>query len=161
YGASFQSVPKGAFLVDGTRVIFDPTTTQQGTPNPFGLPAGTQFNVELPSAVDESRVVGADVAVVRNLDGDPLLTSFLTTFTSGDAYLDELVPPQVLSVTFIPAPDPLTKQIPGNGLMAITFSEPMDPASFNLGTNFPALIPGETIDVRYIDDSPNPNVNTD
>ena len=161
YGNLFQSVPKGSFLIDGTRVIFDPTVTQQGTPNPFGFPAGAQFNVELPSVVDQNQTVGETVPVVRNLDGDPLLTSFFTNFTTGDGYLDELIPPQVLDITFTPAPDPLTKQIPGNGLMAIRFSEPMDPASFNLGTNFPALIPGETVDVRYVDDSPNPNVNTD
>jgi hypothetical protein len=157
YGNQFQSVPKGSFLVDGSRVIFDPTVSQQGTPNPFGLPAGTQFNVFLPGVADTT--IGA--AVVKNLDDDPLLTSFFTNFTTGDGYLDELVPPQVLDVTFIPAPDPLTKQIPGNGLLAIRFSEPMDPASFTLGAAFPALEAGETVDVRYTDDSPNPNVNTD
>jgi hypothetical protein len=157
YGDRFQSVPTGSFLVDGARVIFDPTVTQQGTPNPFGFPAGAQFNVLLPGQADTP--VGD--AIVRNLDDDPLVTSFFTNFTTGDGYLQELVPPQVLDIEFIPTPDPLTKQIPGNGLMAIRFSEPMDPASFVLGATFPALEPGETVDVRYVDQSPNPNVNTD
>ena len=86
YGPQFQSVPQGSFSVDGSRVIFDPTVTQQGTPNPFGLDPVTQYAVELPSFEISNDVV-------ENLDNDPLLTTFLANFTTSDGYLRELVPP--------------------------------------------------------------------
>jgi hypothetical protein len=151
FGAQFQSIPKGSLQVDGDRVIFDPTLTAQGTPNPFGLDPVTQYVVELPAAGDQN-------AVVENLDNDPLLTSFLTTFTTSDGYLRELVPPEVLSLTWVPAQNPFTKQIPGGGFFVLDFSEAMDPASFIQATG-PTVQPNETIDVRYSDLSPDPNIN--
>jgi hypothetical protein len=159
FGSQFQTVPKGAFKVDSDRVIFDPTITSQGVPNPRGFEAGRQFNVELPSIDDQPAIPGATVPTVRNLDNDPLLASFFTSFTTSDEFLRELVPPQVLSVDFTPSPDPLTRQIPGDGIMTITFSEAMDPASFVLSTG-PTVIQTDTIDIRYRDLSPNPNSNT-
>jgi hypothetical protein len=159
FGPQFQSVPKGAFKVDSDRVIFDPTLTAQGVPNPTGFEPGTQFNIELPSLADQPTIPGATIPTVENLDRDPLLSSFFSTFTTSDKFLRELIPPQVLSVEFIPAPDPLTRQIPGDGMMKITFSEAMDPASFVLSTG-PTILSTDTIDIRYRDLSPNPNVNT-
>src|SRR5688572_1691538 len=76
-GPTFQTLPKGSFSTVGNRVIFDPTITQQGTPNPQGFDPVTQYNVELPSQ-------GIANNVVRNLDNDPLLTPFFTTFTTRD-----------------------------------------------------------------------------
>jgi hypothetical protein len=142
----FQSVPLGSFQVDGDRVIFDPTVTKQGQPNPFGFDPFTQYVVELPSEDDRQSVPETDV--VRNLDEDPLLTSFLTKFKTGGKFLRELIPPQVVDVFFVPEPDALTKQVPGNGFLGIRFSEAMDPASFIVSTSTPQA-PGETIDIRY------------
>lgn len=159
FGPQFQSVPKGAFKVDSDRVVFDPTVTSQGVANPFGFEAGAQFNIELPSVSDASNLPGATTPLVRNLDSDPLLTSFFSSFTTSDKYLRELIPPQVLSVDFVPAPDPLTRQVPGGGIMAITFTEAMDPATFVLASGA-TVLPTDTVDVRYRDLSPNPNVNT-
>ncbi len=111
----------------------------------------TQFNVELPAAA-----VANDV--VENLDNDPLLTSFFTSFTTSDGYLRELVPPTIDRVYFIPAQDAFTKQVAGNSIVALEFSEPMDPSTFTLGAGLAPTIT-DTIDIRYRDLSPNPNAN--
>ena len=148
FGPQFSSVPKGSYQIDGSRVIFDPTVTAQGTPNPFGFESVTQYDVELPAA-------GQANAVVENLDNDPLTTSFLSNFTTSDGYLRELVPPELLSLSFIPGQDPLTKSVPGNSILALRFSEPMDPASFVLATGISATT-SDTIDIRYTNDVPPP-----
>lgn len=151
YGPQFQSVPLGSFSVDGSKVIFDPTVTQQGTPNPFGFDAVTQYVVELPSAAISNDVV-------ENLDNDPLLTTFLANFTTSDGYLRELIPPTIVSVDFIPARDPFTKQVKGDSIVALTFSEAMDPSSFTLATGTAPTVT-DTVDIRYRNLSPNPNAN--
>lgn len=151
YGPQFQSIPKGAFQVDGSRVIFDPTVTRQGTPNPFGLDPVTQYNVELPAVGD----VGG---TIENLDNDPLLTSFFTNFVTSDGYLRELVAPTLESISFIPERDPFTQEVPGNALLVLKFSEPMDPATFQLAGGA-SITPSDGVDVRWADLSPDPNVN--
>jgi len=152
FGPQFQSIPKGAFQVDGSRVIFDPTISRQGTPNPFGFDPVTQYNVELPA-------VGDGGGVIENLDNDPLLTSFFTNFVTGDGYLPELVPPTLTRIYFIPERDPFTQDVPGNALMAFEFSEAMDPATFQLaGGAAPTSTDG--VDIRWVDLSPDPNVNS-
>jgi hypothetical protein len=123
FGPQFQSVPVGSFSVDGNSVRFDPTVTAQGEPNPFGLQAETQYSVGVPNFEEQPRVV-------ENRNHDPLLTTFFTSFKTSDDYLRELVPPEVLRVFFVPDPDALTGQVPGNGSMAFEFSEPMDPSVF-------------------------------
>jgi len=139
-GPTFQALPKGSFQVVGNRVIFDPTVTQQGTPNPFGFDPVTQYNVELPAQ-------GETNDVVLNRDRDPLLTSFFTTFTTSDGFLRELDPPSIVRLYFIPGQDPLTRQVPGNGIMALEFDEAMDPSSFNLAAQLATVNDG--VDVRY------------
>ncbi len=151
YGAQFQSIPRGSFSIDGSRVIFDPTVTQQGTPNPFGLDPLTQYQVELPSVADSNDAV-------ENLDDDPLLTRFLANFTTSDGYLRELEPPSIESIAFIPGQDPFTKQVKGDSIISFTFSEAMDPASFIQSVGTAAQLT-DTIDVRYRNLSPNPNGN--
>ncbi len=145
YGSGGQSVPKGSFAVDGNVILFDPTVTAQGQPNPFGFEPATQYSVYIPS-IDES------LDVIKNLDDDPCQSSFFTTFVTSDGYLRELVPPQVVRVYSIPdrfAVNPLTGQFPGNAVMAFEFNEPMDPSSFILGgANGPDSL--TTIDVRYL-----------
>lgn len=151
WGPQFQSVPKGSFQVDGDRVIFDPTITAQGVPNPFGFEPVTQYVVELPA-------VGNQNAVVRNLDNDPLLTPYLTGFTTSDGYLRELVPPSVIDLTWTPTPNPVTKQTPALGYFTWEFSEAMDPSSF-IQAYGPSVLTTDTFDVRYSNLSPDPNVN--
>jgi len=149
-GAGFQSVPKGAFQVAGADVIFDPTLTQQGTPNPFGLDPVAQYTVELPGA-------GRANDVVRNRDDDPLRSSFFTTFATSDKFLRELTPPSIVQAYFLPGQDPLTKQVPGNAILALEFDEPMDPATFLLAAGA-APSTSDSIDIRY-NDLPDPNIN--
>ena len=146
FGPTQQSVPKGSFSVDGNTVRFDPTVTAQGQPNPFGFEPVTQYIVDIPSYEEQP-------GVVRNLDDDPNLVTFLTSFTTSSGFLRELVPPEVLQVTSIPDRwelYPLTGDWPGNGIMAIEFSEPMDPSSF-IQAPPAGAIDSTTIDVRYTD----------
>jgi hypothetical protein len=152
YGPTFQSVPKGSFQVDGSRVIFDPTVSSQGTPNPFGFEAVTQYNVDLPANGDANDVV-------QNLDQDPLLTSFFSSFTTGEGFLRELVPPEILRAYFIPAQDQLTKLVPGNSILALEFTEAMDPLSFVLSAGSTPSVT-DTIDIRYADLLAEPNINS-
>ena len=143
----FQTVPLGSFQVDGNRVIFDPTITKSGQPNPFGFDPFSQYVVFLPSI--EDREVDPETAVVENSGNDPLLTSFQTTFKTNGSFLRELEPPTVEEVFFVPDPDILTQQVPGNGFIGIRFSEAMDPASFRVSTVTPAPEPTDTVDIRY------------
>ena len=82
--------------------------------------------VDVPSFVEQDDIV-------RNLDNDPLLTTFFTSFVTADGFLRELDPPEINRVFFVPDPDPITGQIPGNGILAFEFSEAMDPAAFVVG----------------------------
>jgi hypothetical protein len=144
---NFQTVPEGSFQVDGDRVIFDPTITASGQPNPSGFDAFAAYSVTLPSVSE--RETDPLTAVVSSVEGAPLLTAFSTAFKTGGGFLRDSRPPSVVEVFFLPTPDPLTKQIPGNGLLALRFDEPMDPASFLLSTTTPAAAPEDTVDVRY------------
>lgn len=139
-GPTFQSIPKGSFQVFGHRVVFDPTITQQGTPNPFGFASVTQYSIELPAQ-------GQANDVVLNRDRDPLLTSFFTTFTTSDKFLRELEPPSILTPYFLPGINPVTQLVPGNAILALPFDEAMDPASFSLAAQTPTNFDG--LDVRY------------
>ncbi len=145
FGATFQSVPSGSFSVNGNQVIFDPTITQQGQPNPLGFEPITQYLLDIPGFEEQEQVV-------ENLDNDPNLVTFFTQFTTSDGWLRELTPPEVVDVYFVPAADALTKQVPGNGLMAIEFSEAMDPASFVLGIDPSGPQVTDAVDVRYTAD---------
>ena len=147
YGASFQSVPDGSFQVSGNRVLFDPTTTAQGQPNPPGFDPVTQYVIDIPG-------VGEQASVIENLDYDPNLTTFFTQFTTSDGWLRELTPPEVLEIIFNPAQDLLTKNVPGNGLMGLVFTEAMSPGTFIQGPSGMG-----NVDIRYFDDSPVGGVN--
>ena len=149
HGPSLSTIPTGSYRVQGNSVVFDPTISAAGQPNPFGFLPVTQYQVVIPG-FDE---FDGD-AVVENLDFDPNVTTFKTSFTTGDGFLRELVPPEVVRVYFIPARDELTRNVPGDGIMAIEFNEAIDPASLFLGG--PAG-PGvnTSIDVRFNDDPTN------
>ncbi len=154
FGPAFQTVPSGSFSVDGNRVLFDPTITETGQPNPTGLSPTTQYALEIPGFEEQSQVV-------VNLDSDPNLTTFITQFTTSDGWLRELAPPSIIDVVFVPDVDPLTKQVPGNGLMGLVFSEPMDPQAFVLGLDPAGPDARTTVDIRYTDDPINQNNSLD
>ncbi len=141
YGASFQSIPGGSFRVTGNEVIYDPTLESDGTPRPFGMDPLAQYALTIPS-IDEQP------GVVMNLDFDPNTRPFFTNWTTSGGFLRELVPPEVLGVYFIPDPDPITRNIPGNGILAVQFNEVMDPSSFTQAPNA-GPDPDTGIDVRY------------
>ena len=140
-GPSFQSIPGGSFRISGNEVIYDPTLEADGTPRPFGLEPLQQYSLDIPAFDDQN-------GVVENLDYDPITNSFFTTWTTSAGYLRELDPPEVIGVYFIPDPDPITRNIPGNGLLAIQFNEVMDPATFTLAP-FAGPDPATGVDVRY------------
>ncbi|MDA1194595.1 MAG: hypothetical protein O2894_05365 [Planctomycetota bacterium] len=148
FGPAFQSVPSGSFQISGNRVLFDPTTTALGQPNPPGFLPVTQYVIDIPG-------VGEQSSVVENLDADPNLNTFFTQFTTSDGWLRELVPPQIVEIIFAPEQDPLTKNVPGNGLMGVVFDEAMAPGTFVQG----AQIDGGNIDIRHVDDSASNGVN--
>ncbi|MGE0192846.1 MAG: hypothetical protein AB7T63_12490 [Planctomycetota bacterium] len=140
-GGSFQSIPGGSFRVTGNEVIYDPTLEVDGTPRPFGLDPLSQYSLDIPS-IDEQP------GVVKNLDLDPNRRSFFTNWTTSAGFLRELQPPEVEGVYFVPDPDPITRNIPGNGLLAIVFNEVMDPASFTQAP-FAGPDPSTGVDIRY------------
>jgi|GEM_PF-2128994 len=141
-------IPTGSFSVNGSQVRFDPTVTNQGQPNPKGFDSVTQYTVFIPSFLDDQGDAQLS-GVIENRDGDPNTTTFRTAFETGAGFLRELEPPTVLSVFFIPDPEPLTGNIRGNGQMVFQFSEAMDEASFILGPPFLPVSLLTTVDVRY------------
>ncbi len=142
HGPAFQSVPDGSFQTNGNQVLFDPTVTSQGQPNPPGFDPVTQYIIDIPG-------VGEQSSVVENLDEDPNLTTFFTQFTTADGWLRELQPPEIANILWAPDPDPITGDIPGNGIVGLQFTEAMDPASFIQGR----ASEGGNVDIRYEDDS--------
>jgi len=139
FGPSFASVPPGSFQVTGNRVLFDPTVTAQGQPNPTGLEPVTQYTLIVPGIAEQ-------IDVVSNLDADPNLRTFLTQFTTSDGWLRELSPPVLEELIWAPDVDPLTGNVPGNGLLGIVFNEAMDPASFVQGP-----VDVGNLDIRHTD----------
>lgn len=142
HGPSFTTIPTGSFRVAGNQVIFDPTISDNGQPRPFGFSPVSQHSVTIPGFESFGD------AAVENLDRDPNLTTFRTTFTTGAGFLRELVAPTVERVYFLPDVDDLTGNVPGNGVMAIEFNEAMDPSSFFLGAPS-GPTPQTTVDVRF------------
>ncbi len=152
YGPTFQSVPEGSFSVNGNQVRFDPTVTAQGQPNPYGFRPVERYSVDIPNFEEQDQVV-------ENADFDPNLTTFFTSYRTSDGFLRELIPPEILDVFFIPDPDPLTKNIPGNGILAFLFTEPMQIGSFIQGpSDDSGPDVNTTIDVRY---TPGDQINID
>ena len=146
-GPQFASIPGGSFRVNGNEVIYDPILDVDGTPRPFGLDPLRQFSLDIPSVEERP-------GVVTNLDGDPNLRPFFTTWKTSEGYLRELVPPEVVRAYFVPGADPITKNVPGGGLLALEFSEVMDPTSFNLAP-FSGADSTTGVDIRYTQDPVN------
>ena len=147
-GPAFQSTPGGSFRVTGNRVVYDPTIEADGTPRPFGLAPVQQHSIDIPNFEEQD-------GVIENLDFDPNLVTFFTTFTTSDGFLRELVPPEFVRHFWIPPEDTLTANIPGNGLLALEFSEAMDPSTFILGPSTGGPDVGTTVDIRYTLDAIN------
>ena len=147
-GPSFQSIPGGSFRTSANRVIYDPTIETDGTPRPFGLAPVAQHSIDIPNFEEQD-------GVIENLDFDPNISTFFTTFTTSDGFLRELVPPEFVRHFWIPPEDDLTSNIPGNGILALEFSEAMDPSTFVLGPTVGGPDVGTTVDIRYTNDAIN------
>lgn len=144
-GPSGASLPTGSVRVQGRLLILDPTLRRNGQANPFGFEAFQQFQVRLPGVSETGEAL-------RSVSGDALAQAFETTFTTSGSFLREAIPPEFVRIRFQPDPDVVTGNIPGNGTMAIEFSEPMDPASFRLGGR-DGVEADTSIDIRYVSDS--------
>jgi hypothetical protein len=135
-GGTFQTRPKGAFLISGNIVEFEPTVTDTGGANSSGFPAGAQILVEVPL-----KILGDGESAnnfLQNVEGNPIAFASgdnKITFTTGLGWNDPVPgPPGVLGLEFIPAPNAFG-QVPSTASVTVIFSEAVDPGSIFLGKN--------------------------
>ena len=88
--------------------------------NPEGFDALTEYSVE----IDGGSEVENPLLTLTNLDDVPLAENFSTTFVTSDRYVQDFSRPEVRSRT------PDGTNVPSDADIEITFSEPMDIASF-------------------------------
>ena len=150
-GPTQNTIPNAAFRVSKNVVFIDPTLNSNGTPNPYGFDAFADFRLTLLAFPKGGNTL-------HTVFGDPLVESFETSFRTSDRYLREVIPPEVEGIRFVPGPDPLTGNIPARALLAIDFSEPMDPTSVILGANVGGPDLTTSVDLRY---SPTSQLNQD
>ncbi|MEE8107046.1 MAG: Ig-like domain-containing protein [Planctomycetota bacterium] len=79
---TFSTRPQGLFIVDRNVVIFDPTRTTSGDPNPDGLPPNNEIRI----TVRDFDPADPQGSYVRNLSGGALVAAEAptVTFTTGD-----------------------------------------------------------------------------
>ncbi len=142
-GANFQSRPKGAFLISGNVIEFDPTITQAREDNASGFEAGIQIRVEIPlHQAGDNRPA---TRFVKSIEGNPIALSLVngstassvlsSAFTTGSGWNDPNPgPPGIVGLEFTPGPNGLG-QIPSDAAVTMEFSEPINPATFALGEN--------------------------
>jgi hypothetical protein len=135
-GGTFRTRPEGSFLVSGDVIEFDPTVTSSGGRNALGFPAGEQVLVEIPLKIPDDRAPTEEF--LRNIEGNPIGIASgdnIITFTTGASWLDPVPgPPGVVGLEFVPGPNALG-QVPPTAAVTVVFTEPVDPATFTLGTN--------------------------
>ena len=162
-GPDGRTSQPGALSVDGNRIYFEPTRTQQALDRsgpiapldlPYGFAALANYQVHVPATPGGK--------VLTNLAGDPIKSEFIATFATGDIYAPESAPvaPEFIGVRdgetgeptgrlgFIPAPFEETAPdspafgesvVAHNAEIVLQFSEVLDPAT---------VVPGETVIVR-------------
>jgi hypothetical protein len=114
----------GKFTVDGHKVIFDPTVTSTGAPQPFGYDAEADYTVTVHGFPSDKTILDIDMKPVRE--------QFQTTFRTTDLYLPDQDQPRILSVT--PAAD--ATGIGSAEDVVVEFSEAMKPDSIDLESSF-------------------------
>jgi len=134
-GSLFVTAP-GKFHVDGNVVTFDPTTTDTGM-RPFGLLADATYSVMVNGLPDPLTIMSGE--------GKAVMSAFSTTFTTTDLYLPDLDQPSILSVAPTPQADIPADRfsaeaqdiwVPSAGDVQVTFSEAMNPGTFDPATSF-------------------------
>jgi hypothetical protein len=168
-GADLATPVSGALIVDGNKVIFDPTRSQVQVDRlgpdapedqPFGYDALADYQVIVPGP--------PDLKTLKNLAGRPILSSWFATFSTSDSYLPELVQPKFVGVNdsgnlgYDPEPpagagiDPVDGQteVPYDSQIIMVFSEPIAPESMDPTKS--VLV--ENLDVREPNTPPTPFV---
>jgi len=139
-GPNLLTLVEGAYLVDGNRVVFDPTRTQTRVDldghtaeadRPFGFDASADHRVYVPGPPRPE--------TVENRAGRGILGEYVGTFRTSDLYLPEQEPPEFTGVGgagglgFRPEPaagDPVAY----DAEIVLEFSEPILPASMDAGS---------------------------
>jgi len=161
-GPSQATPATGALIVDGDRVYFDPTRSQEAydrgdkTANsPFGFEAVADYKLFIPGPPTRS--------TLRNRAGRPILAEYVSDFRTSDEYTPELDQPEFIGVGELPdgsptfelgfVPPKYLDEDPGsptygdvvvsyNAQIVIRFDEAVLPASME---------PGETIFIKNQD----------
>lgn len=120
---------KGGGRTIGNRLIFNPRYTvaafnhpQEIDYNPQGMDASTLYEVYIDGGPNAFHPFDA----VKNLDGELLAEPFSTSFTTTNRYVQDYTRPQVRTTS----PTDGTANVPSDADIELTFSEPMDVASF-------------------------------
>ncbi len=145
-GQFFKVVAGSKATVVPNRLIFNPryvvSTFNQPAQidyNPVGLAASSTYNV----FIDGGRNPASQFNLLRNLDGAPMAVPFFTTFTTTNRYVQDYTRPQ----TRLTSPTDGTTGVQSDSDIELTFSEPMDIASF-----IPPRFQGDTawtVNARY------------
>ena len=143
-GSYYFPIVKGKELRD--RLVFNPTETARSSDllcanNPFGLESLTTYEISIP-------VPPASKKFLTSTNGKPMIESFDSFFTTGEGYVREDVQPRFTgtdgqgSLGFDP-PRKLNGEVPYNSRVLVVFNEPMDPNSFEFGSNI--IVKNETL----------------
>ena len=120
---------KGEGRTVGNRLMFNPRYAVAGFNhpqeidyNPQGMEPLTQYEVYLDGGINAFH----PFETVRNLDGEMMSEPFSTSFTTTNRYVQDYTRPQVRETS----PTDGTSNVPSDADIELTFSEPMDVASF-------------------------------
>jgi hypothetical protein len=150
-GPNLATPAEGALVqVDGNKVIFDPTHSQaevdRAGPDapkdrPFGFSALTNHQLYIPGP--------PVLKTLTNLAGDPIRETFVSSFTTGEEYIPELVQPRFIgtdgkgALGFDPPVRPGSiidptdgpTEVPFDASILLVFSEPIAPESMDPGVS--------------------------
>lgn len=130
-GVFFKVTKRGGKRVRARRFVFNPryvaaTFNKPGEIdyNPEGFEASTTYTVTMQGG----NQIDSPLTVVTNLDGVPLAEQFTTEFTTSDRYAQDGTRPEIRETS----PNDGSVNVPSDADVDLTFSEPMDIASFQL-----------------------------
>ena len=138
-GPNLSTPVEGALKVDGNRVFFDPTLTQNSWDKlgvsakpdlPFGMEALVNHQVYIPGPGTAKRI--------QNRSGQPIVQEYVSNFQTSDYYKPELNPPEFIGIDgtgelgfFPPRND--DGSVPFDAQIILQFDEAMSPGSMNPG----------------------------
>ncbi len=138
-GANLFVTAPGMFEVDGNVVTFDPTVTANGE-RPFGLLENSTYTVSVSGLPDPLTITSTEDKAV--------LSTYTTSFTTTDLYLPDLDQPSIVSISpaaQVDIPDDRFSTeaqdiwVLSSADVAVTFSEAMNPATFDPATSFKVI----------------------